>query len=83
MNKILVVVVVVRRAGHLNNFFKCPEYARGGMFAPGIDSHIKGLMPVSYFVRELLNFDQISYYNIINYNFFLPFFLSFVLFPFM
>ena len=26
---------IARRAGHLNNFFKCP----GGMLAAGIDSH--------------------------------------------
>ena len=35
---------IARRAGHLNNFFKCPGYARrfarGGMLAAGIDSHI-------------------------------------------
>ena len=35
-----------RGAGHLNNFFKCPEYARGvsrggGILAAGIDSHIR------------------------------------------
>ena len=36
---------IARRAWHLNNFFKCPGYARGfaqggRMLAAGIDSHI-------------------------------------------
>ena len=35
---------IARRAGYLNNFFKCPGYARGftgGMLAAGIDSDIR------------------------------------------
>ena len=31
---------ITRRAGNLNSFFKCPGFARGGMLAVGIDSHI-------------------------------------------
>ena len=31
---------IARRAGHLNNFFKCPGVFPGGMLAAGIDSHI-------------------------------------------